>query len=942
MILARLFRPKWQHANPQVRRQALLKLSAQKPDEHAVLRDLAQNDSDIEVRKAAVKRVSDLAFLRCARCEDSDAGVREVAGARYRQLLAGGAEIADLQARLDELAGCSDDIVLTHVARRGREPELRLAALERLQAVAVLEEIAVHDNVPKLRQAAVSRLTDPAALERVMRQTRDRDRKVSRIARDALDRLQQEREAAERAQAERSAICDALDRLAATGAHEGALAERKRLENRWTAVSVPADPAMQQRFEELLQRCEESLKAPPKPVEPVVVAPAEQQRPEPAALLAALRQNVEPDAERLEQLRRDIAAAADQATDHDEASRRDLELLRAYAAAAERYLAQQRALQSAVDALATVDAADTRRFDKALQRLRSVEDGIEWPAVIAKPELLQRAAAALAEAGRRREQAAEQRAQLKTELKQLLDSLEENLVAGRLKESQRLLGRAHKLAEQLPPVDRENLDRRLKHDAGRVHELQDWRRFAILPKQAELCEQMEALIEADLPPPELAEQIHRLQEQWKATGGSGSAEGQQLWERFKAAGDKAFDRCRGYFDEQAQRREANLELRRGIVDQLERFVADADWERLGLTALEAIRGQARSEWQAAVPVDRRALKPLEARFEPLMETITGHIRAKQQDNRARKEALIERARKLVDADDPRQAAQDAKSLQNEWKSAGPAQPNVDRRLWREFRGACDQIFARRDQARGQADEEQQARVARAEALCVEAEALTSDEAKGLAELEARLAELRDEYQTLRPMPREQAQQFSQRLREVGRALDERRRQQARQREQRLLQAAEHRATLCAELEDAAVRGDGAASAGLEEQWQTAEQAPAPLQAALNARWVRAQAAAAGQKPFSADELSANLELRHELCLRMEILAGVESPAEDRARRMDVQVKRLADGMTAGRQSVAEQLQGLLVEWFGAGPGRPAEQAAGFEQRFWRARERIEG
>lgn len=942
MILARLFRPKWQHSNPQVRRQALLKLSAQKPDEHAVLRDLAEKDSDVEVRKTAVKRVSDLAFLRRARCEDGDAGVREVAGARYRQLLAGGAEFADLQARLDELAGCSDDIVLTHVARRGREPELRLAALERLQAVAVLEEIAVHDNVPKLRQAAVTRIADPAALERVMRQTRDRDRKVSRIAREALDRLQQERKEAERAQAERRAICDALERLADAGAQEGALAERKRLENRWAAVSVPADPAMQQRFDELLRRCEESLKAPPKPVEPIVIAPVEQQRPDPTALLTALRQNVEPDAERLEQLRRDIAAAADQAAEHDDTSRRDLELLRAYAAAAERYLAQQRALQSAVDALAAVDAADTRRFDKAVQRLHGVEEGIDWLAVIAKPELLQRAATVLAEAGRRREQAAGQRAQLREELKQLLDSLEENLVAGRLKESQRLLGRAQKLAEQLPPADREKLDRRLKQDAGRVRELQDWRRFATVPKQVELCEQMEALIEADLPAPELAEQIHRLQEQWKATGGSASAEGQQLWERFKTAGDKAFDRCRGYFDEQAQRREANLELRRGIVEQLDQFVAEADWERLDLTALEAIRAQARSEWQAAVPIDRRALKPLEAKFEPLMEAITGHIRAKQQDNRARKEALIERARQLVDAEDPWQAAQNAKTLQNEWKGVGPAQPNVDRRLWREFRGACDQIFARRDQARGQADEEQQARVSRAEALCAEAEALTSDETNGVAELDARLAELRDEYQTLRPMPREQAQQFTQRLREVGRALDERRRQQARQRERRLLQAAEHRAALCGALEDAAVGGDGTALAELDEQWQSAEQAPAPLQAVLNARWERAQAAAEGTRPFSTDELASNLELRHELCLRMEILAGVESPAEDRARRMDVQVKRLADGMTAGRQSTAEQLQGLLVEWFGAGPGRPAEQAAGFEQRFWRARERIEG
>lgn len=929
MVLTRFFRPKWQHPNPEVRRQALIKLSWDNPDEHAVLCDLAVQDPAAEVRKAAVKRVSDLALLRRRLSEDGDAGVREVAGARYRQLLAGGTETADLQMRLEELAQCADSVVLGYVARRGREPELRLAAIERLQSSAVLEEIAVHEAVPKLRQAAAQRLTEPAALERVLRQTRERDRKVARIVRDALERLQQEQAAAEKANAERRAVCEGLEQLADGGWHEGAAAERQRLENRWQAVTVPAPAELQQRYEAALARCRQ-LVAPPAPVavppvEPVAEAPTLD------ALVAALRDNAEPDPARLDELHAAVAEVREAAAEQQQ---QNIALLDAYLAAAARYLEHRQALDEAIAAL------EKTADDAAIRRLQGLIETIGWHSELPAPALLAGAASALTDARRRQEQLAERQQRRQAELRELLSALEASLGAGQLKESQRLLGKAQKLAEQLPGRERERLDRRLRRAAGRIRELQDWRRFATLPKQVELCEQMEALVDADLPPPELAARIHRLQEEWKATGGSASPEGKQLWERFHAAGEKAFDRCRGYFDEQAQRREANLQRRREILAQLERFAAEADWAKLELQALEAIRAQARSEWQAAMPVDRRESRPLEARFEPLMETITGHIRNKQQANRARKEELIRRAQALTTAEDPRAAAEEAKALQAEWKAVGYAQPNVDRRLWREFRSACDVIFARRDEARGEADQERQARIAEAEALCAAAEALAADQAIDLAEARAKFAELREQFQAVRPLPRERFQACSRRLREVERALDERRRALQRQREQALLNAARTRAQLCAELEQA---GETADRDAFMARWQALEPAPAPLQAKLDARWQRALAAGDGSRPFTPDELAANLETRWDLCLWMEILADIEAPPEDRARRMDLQVRRLADGLAAGHaRSPQEQARTVVADWLTTGPAAPAEQAARLEQRFeaaWEALQR---
>jgi hypothetical protein len=922
MILARFFRPRWQHSNPQVRRQALLRLSSQDPEEHAILQRLAAEDTDAEVRKAAVKHVSDLAFLRQRAETDPNAGAREVASARYRQLLAGGCETSDLDARLAELSTCNDEIVLGYVARRAREAELRLAALDRLQSASVFEEVAIHDAAPRVRQAAVARLTETASLERVIRHTRERDRRVARMARDMLQQLQRDQEAEARAHAERVLICEALERLAASGRHDGA--ERQRLLNRWQAVGLPPRPEVELRFQTGLAQ----YQAAPAVVDvPPVEVQAAAAVPDLDVLLAELRQDAQPDQAKLEQLRNALAAAA--APERQEAAQ-----LQSYLEAATRYLDQEAGLASAV---AAVQEADTDS-SQAVRRLQKQVEVAAWRSDLPQPRLLEQAEAILAEAMRQDAQLAGQREKQRAELEQRLVALTTSLAAGRLKESQRLLALSQKLASQLAPADREQFERQLRHEAGRVRELQDWRRFATLPKQEELCQQMEALVDADLPPAELVERIQRLQDAWKATGGSASPEGQQLWERFHSAGNVAFDRCRDYLDQQAEQRKANLQKRQEIAEQLEQFIDAADWDRLELAGLEAIRAQARQEWQLAVPVDRRALRAVEARFEPLMKALTERIREKQRQHRERKEALIGKTRELIDMADVRAASEQAKRLQSEWKTIGSASANIDRRLWREFRSACDAIFDRRDSVRSEADQERQERLVRARAICDEVEALVADEAMDIAGIDARLHGLREEYRRLRPLPREEAESLLERLNASERVLAERRHREGRAQEESALAALRERVQLCTQCEQAALAGDAAGEEPWEERWRALAELPASAQAALEERWQRALAANEGQ-PFTDEELAANLEARRELCVRMEILAGIESPPDEQAYRMNLQVKRLADGLAAGlQQSLAEQVQAVELEWLGVGPALPVDQAEAFAARFERARE----
>jgi hypothetical protein len=152
---------------------------------------LALGQGDRAVRLAALRRLASLAHLRAILTDDDDAAVREIAFARYRNLLAGteGAELSQ-EERLAELAAVADPRILEHLARDGdgTDGAVRRAAIERIASPAVLVECALHDSLTANRGAAVVRLEDRQGLEQVVRQIGKKDKAVYRTAREKLRR----------------------------------------------------------------------------------------------------------------------------------------------------------------------------------------------------------------------------------------------------------------------------------------------------------------------------------------------------------------------------------------------------------------------------------------------------------------------------------------------------------------------------------------------------------------------------------------------------------------------------------------------------------------------------------------------------------------------------------------------------------------------------------
>ena len=92
--------------------------------------------------------------------------------------------------------------------------------------------------------------------------------------------------------------------------------------------------------------------------------------------------------------------------------------------------------------------------------------------------------------------------------------------------------------------------------------------------------------------------------------------------------------------------------------------------------------------------------------------------------------------------------------------------------------------------------------------------------------------------------------------------------------------------------------------------------PKPLLEPLQQRW----AAVANGAPKAPDP-----EASRRICVRLEILAGIDSPPADESLRLELQVKRLAEGMGSGRQLLPqEEAQRWAAQWYGL-PGDEALQ-----------------
>ncbi len=923
--------PRWQHSNPQVRKEAVAQLQDQE-----VLLELVKTDLDPGVQAAALCRISSPAVLDTLIETLPPALQQQARTQRLQQLLPD----------TDTLATIADETLLLRILSLTDDAELSTAVIARIGSDSIRMDLASNHPLAKVRLVAALGIADIGLLTELMQHSRGRDKVVFRHCKTLVDEHHARQLAATQQQEKILQLIDQAAALArALDAPEYA-GRYRSLEQQWQMLEATASAAQKEQFRHELGTCAQRLArlAEARAAEALEQAGLAAAREVFAALIGELEQiDAAPslpqdraaitqlsgqldDIENRWQAARNITPPSPQQA---QASGKYLELWRSMLRTLRQLNDQEIRLNKILHAAGDVDAADYQALQRQIERSAKMLAAFSWPdsqqaRLPAQIAQLQQALARLkSQLGALETDQQKYSERVQTRLEALRAELEQN----HSRQADRLLVKARRTLKSLAVKQRLQFEQEIQPLATRLQEIHDWQAFAIEPKKVALCARMTALIGSTEDVEMLALKIQSLQDEWKQLGGLPHAHEQALWIEFKTAADEAWQPCKEAFAQKAIVQQQNFGQRMQLVAQLAGYEEKMAWPS---AAAEAGEGQAaaapdwrlvqktldaaRDAFNTIKPVEPKADRKSHQAFRAVCDRIYGHIKAEYERNIARKEQLVSRARELSAADDLQQAMDTCKRLQREWKEIGITPVAVDRRLWKALRTACDAVFARVDEQRAQSTAALDARMKQAESLRDQARALLAaqdDEHSG--QPGKTLAELQQQLRAIELPPG-----VHQRLAKEFQAMEQQARDLALEIRGRQEQAGWTR--LLEKINACAGKNaDEATTAGL---WQESADLPKGIDAqALQAFWQ--------QGPCDGVE-----EQLRDACIALEILGEIESPAADKKARMNYQMRRLAAGM--GRRN--DQPEPTLEERINAVIAlRPA---AGWAARFCATLEKI--
>jgi hypothetical protein len=931
-------RPKWQHKNPEVRKSAIDQL-----DDEQLLLELVKTDPDSAVQSKALARISDPDTLD-GLIESLPAALQQQSRAqRLQQLLPDPGKITAIE----------DDAVLLRIASLSDEPELISSAISRVRSNELRLEVASTHPVARVRLNAAQGIEDMELLGELRNRSRGHDKAVYRHCKSLLDEHHARlREEAER----REKVLDLTSRakeLAAAVDSPEYKGRYQLLQQQWKAVGTWAKKEEAEQFQRHLAICSGRLA---KLSEARAAEEHTKARIERASLefpaIASELEKIGEGAAALEELaeikgrRAELDAlvkrwrAAEEITpasgEQSRAFGGYMKELRSITGTLQSLIEKQPQLEKALSEAKNADSSDHQLIQKQIKGLRATRQSLSWPVsqAASRPQLMERldqAQSVLEDKLGKLERSTDKYVE---RLESALKTLHSELDQDHVKNADKALRKARNALKALGPDYRQRFEHELKPLAARLREAHDWEGFAIEPKKAELCARMRALIGSEEDTTLLAEQIKALQREWKQIGALPHAREQALWNEFKEASDEAWKPCKAAQEAQAQKRRENYQQRMALIAQLVEYeekmawpetqeadsgdvatgeAGDADGETADETAgsksqpppdwrkVQKTLDTARKAFRNIQPVSKKDERRSQKALRSICDRIYGHIREEYGRNIALKENIVARAEALCELGDMHLAMDRAKRLQHEWKAVGMTPVSVDRTLWKAFRAACDAVFNRMDEQRQQDNAEIDARVKQAESLHDRARALLdSDEDDDRRHLKKELSDLKQEFLEI-DLPRGARQRLGKDFKELENTVQEKISARRAQKEN------DRWLLLLDKINACAMKTTDEAAA--HELWRREGDLPKGIEEPeLDVFW---QQGPAGDN----DE-----ELR-EACIALEILAEIETPAEDREARMKYQMQRLVEGL-GSQQHVEMPLESSINDFINLRPTTP--------------------
>ncbi|MCF2613366.1 DUF349 domain-containing protein [Leyella stercorea] len=242
----------------------------------------------------------------------------------------------------------------------------------------------------------------------------------------------------------------------------------------------------------------------------------------------------------------------------------------------------------------------------------------------------------------------------------------------------------------------------IREKRAQIMQQQEAEKQANLEKKLEIIEKIKAMTTSPDEAGKSYNEFKELQQQWKDIKNVPADKANELWRNYQLYVEQFYDLLKLNSEAREYDFKKNLEMKTKLCEAAEKLANEEDV----ISAFHQLQ-ELHQRYREIGPVAKELREEVWARFKAASTVINKRhqqhfedLRAKEEENLARKTALCEKVEELGKAENKGAADWEKRSkeiidIQNEWKTIGFAPQKMNVKIFERFRAACDDFFGRK-------------------------------------------------------------------------------------------------------------------------------------------------------------------------------------------------------------------------------------------------------
>lgn len=242
----------------------------------------------------------------------------------------------------------------------------------------------------------------------------------------------------------------------------------------------------------------------------------------------------------------------------------------------------------------------------------------------------------------------------------------------------------------------------IREKRAQIMQQQEAEKQANLEKKLEIIEKIKAMTTSPDEAGKSYNEFKELQQQWKDIKNVPADKANELWRNYQLYVEQFYDLLKLNSEAREYDFKKNLEMKTKLCEAAEKLADEEDV----ISAFHQLQ-ELHQQYREIGPVAKELREEVWARFKAASTVINKrhqqhfeNLRAKEEENLARKTALCEKVEELGKAENKGAADWEKRSkeiidIQNEWKTIGFAPQKMNVKIFERFRAACDDFFGRK-------------------------------------------------------------------------------------------------------------------------------------------------------------------------------------------------------------------------------------------------------